>query len=149
MSGDTLPNESLALEYDPSPAPETRAALAREINEFNARAFPYATTRFGFLSRDAAGALQAGVMGSISWGWLFIEAVWVSDALRGRGVGRALMAAAERHALEAGCHSVWLDTFQASDFYLGLGYEPFGVLEDYPPGQARTFMRKRLTARPT
>jgi GNAT superfamily N-acetyltransferase len=132
------------LEFDPSPAPETRATLAREINDFNSRAFPYAPTRFAFLSRDAAGALQAGMMGTLSWGWLFVEAVWVSDALRGAGIGRALMAAGERHAREAGCHSAWLDTYQARDFYLGLGYETFGVLDDYPPGQQRTFMRKRL-----
>jgi GNAT superfamily N-acetyltransferase len=136
---------SLPLEYDPSPAPETRAALAREINAFNARAFPYAPTRFAYLSRGADGTLQAGVMATMSWGWLFVEAVWVSDDLRGRGVGRALMAAAERHAGEAGCHAVWLDTFQARDFYLALGYETFGVLGDYPAGQQRTFMRKALS----
>ena len=141
-----FPNASVALEYDPSPAPETRAALAREINDFNSRTFPYASTRFAFLSRDDQGALQAGVMGTMSWSWLFIEAVWVSDALRGRGVGRTLMAAAERHAREAGCHAAWLDTFQARDFYLALGYETFGVLEDYPAGQQRTFMRKALTS---
>lgn len=141
-----LPSNLLPLEYDPSPTPETRAALAREINDFNSRAFPHASTRFAYLSRDAVGTLQAGVMGTMSWGWLFIEAVWVSDALRGRGVGRALMAAAERHAREAGCHAVWLDTFQARDFYLALGYETFGVLEDYPPGQQRTFMRKVLSS---
>jgi GNAT superfamily N-acetyltransferase len=70
----------------------------------------------------------------------------VSEALRGRGVGRDLMAAAERHALEAGCRAVWLDTFQAHDFYLGLGYEAFGVLDDYPAGQQRTFMRKALSS---
>lgn len=140
-----LPSAPLALTYDPSPTPETRATLAREINDFNSRAFPYASTRFAFLSRDANETLQAGVMGTMSWGWLFIEAVWVSDALSGRGVGRALMARAERHARDAGCHAVWLDTFRARDFYLALGYETFGVLEDYPAGQQRTFMRKALT----
>jgi len=137
---------SLPLEYDASPSPETRAALAREINEFNSRAFPYASSRFAYLSRGANGTLQAGVMGTMSWGWLFVEAVWVVDALRGRGVGRDLMAAAENHAREAGCHAVWLDTFQARDFYLALGYETFGVLEDYPAGQQRTFMRKILSS---
>jgi len=141
-----VPSAAPPLTYDPSPTPAIRAALAREINDFNSRAFPYESTRFAFLSRDEAEALQAGVMGTMSWGWLFIEAVWVSDALRGRGFGRALMAAAEHHARECGCHAVWLDTFQARDFYLGLGYEVFGVLDDYPPGQQRTFMRKMLAA---
>ena len=144
MTQDALPGGVPPLEFYASPAPETRATLAREINDFNSRAFPYAPTRFAFLSRDERGTLQAGVMGSLSWGWLFVEAVWVSDALRGRGMGRALMGAAERHARESGSHSVWLDTFRARDFYLGLGYEAFGVLDDYPHGQQRTFMRKRL-----
>jgi GNAT superfamily N-acetyltransferase len=146
MADNPLTGGDLPLEFDPAPAPETRATLAREINDFNSRAFPYAPVRFAFLSRDAAGALQAGVMGALSWTWMFVEAVWVSEALRGRGVGRALMAAAERHAREAGCHSVWLDTFQAETFYLGLGYETFGALDDYPKGQRRAFMRKALGA---
>jgi len=148
MPGDALPDEPLSLEFDPSPAAETRATLAHEINDFNSRAFAYAPTRFAFLSRDGSGTLLAGVMGTISWGWLFVEAVWVGDALRGRGVGRALMAAAERHARMAGCHSVWLDTFQARDFYLRLGYDAFGVLDNYPHGQQRTFMRKALGPAP-
>ena len=144
MTDDFLPGGGLALEFDPSPTPEIRATLAREINDFNSRAFPYAPARFAFLSRDELGTLRAGLIGTLSWCWLYVEAVWVADALRGRGIGQALMQAAERHAREAGCHSAWLDTFQARDFYLGLGYETFGVLDDYPPGQQRTFMRKVL-----
>ena len=146
MTDDAPPGGPIPLEFDASPTPETRATLAREINDFNSRAFTYAPTRFAFLSRDGSGTLLAGVMGTLSWEWLFIEAVWVSDALRGQGIGRTLMEAAEAHAAKSGCHSVWLDTFQARDFYLSLGYEAFGVLENYPPGQARTFMRKALAS---
>jgi len=80
----------------------------------------------------------------LSWGWLFVEALWVGEALRGRGIGRALMAGAEDFARAKDCHSAWLDTFQAVGFYTRLGYERFGVLEDYPPGQSRHFLRKRL-----
>jgi len=133
-----------AFEIDPAPSPEVRATLAREINAFHSRTVPHESTRFAVLSRAPDGALAAGVMGVMSWNWLFIEAMWVGDARRGQGLGRSLMAAAEAHALAAGCHSVWLDTFQARDFYLALGYEAFGVLDDYPPGQSRTFMKKRI-----
>jgi GNAT superfamily N-acetyltransferase len=146
MSDDSSHGGTMLFEFDPAPAPETRATLAREINDFNSRAFPYAPERFAFLARNVSGALQAGVMGTMSWTWLFIEAVWVSDTLRGQGVGRQLMAKAEAHARAHGCHSVWLDTFQAREFYLALGYEAFGALDDYPAGQTRAFMRKRLHA---
>ena len=144
MAPKAAPPPDQALDFDPAPSAEIRATLAREINGFHSRTVPHESTRFAVLLRRPDGALAAGVMGVMSWRWLFIEAMWVGDDLRGHGLGRRLMAAAEAHALAAGCHSVWLDTFQAREFYLALGYEAFGVLDDYPPGQSRTFMKKRL-----
>jgi hypothetical protein len=35
-------------------------------------------------------------------------------------------------------------SFQAPGFYEKLGYRTFGVLEDYPPGQAQVWLRKDL-----
>jgi GNAT superfamily N-acetyltransferase len=134
------------LLLDDAPSAETRAALARAINAFHSRTVPHESHRFAFLRRDAEARLTAGVIGVLSWGWLFIEAVWVDDSLRGQGVGRAMMFRAEDHARTRGCHSAWLDTFQARDFYLALGYEPFGVLKDYPAGQDRHFLKKTLAA---
>ena len=34
---------------------------------------------------------MAGLSGMLAWQWLFVEALWVSDAWRGRGIGRALL----------------------------------------------------------
>jgi GNAT superfamily N-acetyltransferase len=133
-----------AVVFDPAPSPETRGELARQINAFHSRTVPHESQRFAFLLRAADGTLAAGLIGVLSWGWLFIEAVWVDDALRGQGVGRTLMARAETHALALGCHSAWLDTFQARDFYLALGYTAFGLLNDYPRGQDRHFLKKAL-----
>ena len=132
------------LDFDGAPAPEARAALAREINGFHARTFAYDPQRFALLLRGPGEALRAGLIGVLSWEWLFVEAVWVHDDLRGQGLGRVLMARAEAHARDQGCHSAWLDTFQARDFYLSLGYEVFGALPDYPAGQTRSFLRKAL-----
>jgi GNAT superfamily N-acetyltransferase len=132
------------LAFDPAPSAEIRGALGRAINAFHSRTVPHESQRFAFLLRGADGQLAAGLVGVLSWGWLFIEAVWVDDALRGQGVGRTLMSRAETHALCQGCHAAWLDTFQARDFYLALGYEPFGALENYPEGQTRAFLRKTL-----
>jgi len=93
-------------------------------------------------------SIVAGLAGETYSGWLFIRYLWVSDALRGQGIGRKLMGDAEARALERGCHSAWVDTFsfQAPGFYPKLGYEVFGEL-DYPPGHRRIFFRKHLEAK--
>jgi GNAT superfamily N-acetyltransferase len=134
----------LTLNFDDAPTPELRGALAREINDFHSRTVPHQSRRFGMRVTDGAGALMAGLVGVISWDWLFIEALWVGDSLRGLGVGRHLMQKAEAHALMNGCHSAWLDTFQARPFYEALGYEVFGELGQFPGGQNRYFMRRSL-----
>jgi GNAT superfamily N-acetyltransferase len=133
-----------ALTIDTDPPTGFRGELGQRINAHHSETVPHAARRFALALRAADGALLAGFSGVMSWGWLFVEAVWVDAALRGQGAGRALMARAEAHALAEGCHAAWLDTFQAEDFYLALGYERFGVLEDYPAGQRRAFLRKRL-----
>src|ERR1700746_4066923 len=90
--------------------------------------------------------IAAGLAGDTYCGWLFVKYLWVSDGLRGRGVGRELMGRAEALARERGCHSAWLDTFsfQARGFYEKLGYKEFEQL-DYPPDPHRHVMQKRLT----
>jgi GNAT superfamily N-acetyltransferase len=90
-------------------------------------------------------SIVAGLAGETYSGWLFIRYLWVSDALRGQGIGRKLMGDAEARALARGCHSAWVDTFsfQAPGFYPKLGYQVFGEL-DYPPGHKRIFLQKRL-----
>lgn len=140
----TLP-EGLMLALERDPAAEFRAALAQRIHAFHAETVtPWRADRFGLSVTDAAGGLVAGLLGVTAWDWLFVEAVWVDAALRGTGAGRALMEAAEAHARARGCHSAWLDTFQARGFYETLGYAVFGSLPDYPPGQTRWFLRKTL-----
>jgi GNAT superfamily N-acetyltransferase len=95
---------------------------------------------------DAEGRVIGGLWGRTVYDWLFVELLFVPDALRGRGVGSELMKRAEDEALRRGCHSAWLDTFefQARAFYERLGYACFAELRDYPVGSARYFMKKVL-----
>ena len=46
----------------------------------------------------------------------------VDDAHRGRGIGRALVAAIEAHAASIGVERLYLYTWEARDFYAGLGW---------------------------
>ncbi len=138
--------DGLQLTMEIEPPSGFRADLGQLINAFHAETVPFQARRFGLRLLGADGALAGGLSGVMSWGWLFVDAVWVHPDRRGQGAGRALLARAEAYAAEEGCHSVWLDTFQARGFYEALGYTAFGTLEDYPGPQTRAFMRKRLAA---
>jgi GNAT superfamily N-acetyltransferase len=100
---------------------------------------------FGLFVRDDENKIRAGLVGNCYAGWLFVNLLWVEAGMRRTGIGTGLLAAAERHGLEFGCHSSWLDTFsfQGPDFYPRLGYREFARL-DYPPGHERIFFRKQL-----
>jgi hypothetical protein len=52
------------------------------------------------------GSIVAGLAGETYSGWLFIRYLWVGDALWGRGIGRELMAGAERRAFKSFSASV-------------------------------------------
>lgn len=112
-----------------------------------------AINRFGSLNviaRDRTGKLVAGLVGTTSYGWLLVKMLWVADAVRRHGLGSYLMHIAEMEGRRRGCHGVWLDTSsdRARQFYLALGYEQFGLLENLPgeapSGHRRWFLQKRF-----
>jgi GNAT superfamily N-acetyltransferase len=100
--------------------------------------------------RDEAGRVAGGLLGHIKWRWLYVSKLWVSEAHRGEGRGRALLTAAESHARARGCIGASLDTFeyQARPFYEKLGYALFGTLEGYPPGYRQYHLAKHLAPDP-
>lgn len=102
--------------------------------------------RLAMFIRDDHGEIVGGLNGYTHWGWLFISHLWVAEALRGRGYGRKLVALAEGEALKRGCRRAHLDTFdfQALGFYQDIGYELFGVLDDFPTGHKRFFLQKKI-----
>jgi len=90
--------------------------------------------------------ILGGVLGEIHWDWLYIDLMWVSEELRGKGYGQQLLSAIEEGARKRGARKAHLDTFsfQAPGFYIRNGYRIFGQLEDYPTGQQRYFLTKQL-----
>ena len=138
------PGYRLAVEDDP--AEVDVEVLPNGLEAFNERQWPDHPSWLPlgvFVRREKE--VAAGLAGETYCGWLFIRYLWVSESLRGRGVGRELMVHAEARARDRGCHSAWVDTFsfQAPGFYEKLGYEEFGRL-DYPPDHRRHFLKKRL-----
>jgi predicted N-acetyltransferase YhbS len=96
--------------------------------------------------RDDGEAVQAGLIGEVALRWLQVDKFWVSEALRGQGIGGALLAAAEAEARRLGALGIHLNTssFQAPDFYRRHGFQEIGRLQGRPPGHDRLWMAKRF-----
>src|SRR5690349_3462148 len=85
-------------------APDTQAYLAERIYEFNAKATGYSDGEsFSAVQRDEAAAIRAGVYGYTWGGCCYVAYLWVDEFERRRGIGTALLAAAEEHARTKGC----------------------------------------------
>jgi len=100
-----------------------------------------------FFVRDEDGKVVGGIHGYHgSFGWLYIDTLWVSDEIRGKGFGRQLIELIEDEALKHDCPNIYLNTFsfQAPEFYKKLGYTVFGELENFPEGHTRLFLKKSL-----
>ncbi|MFI5836582.1 GNAT family N-acetyltransferase [Micromonospora sp. NPDC051300] len=122
------------------------AAAVAELAGQLAQSFPFSRTRFdagyaALLDTDGA-ALLLAVDGDAVLGYLLgfdhptfyangpvavVEEILVRAEVRGRGVGRALMAAFERWAASRDCGLVTLATRRAAPFYVALGYEESAV----------------------
>ena len=135
------------ITVEPEPSDEVREAVLAGLRSFNRRhAEPPGFAPLVVSARDASGTIVGGLVGLTGWTWLHVDLLWVDDAHRGASVGTRLLHAAEQEAASRGVRHVDLDTFdfQAKPFYERAGYSVFGILEDYPPGHTRYFMRKDL-----
>ena len=134
-------------ELIPAPDDGVREAILRPLVAHNeAMVGPTERHTVALVLRDDAGAIAGGLWGLSGFRWLFVQYLAVPPAMKGQGHGRALMLAAEEEARRLGCIGIWLDTFsfQARGFYEKLGYGVFGQIDDYPPGEARFFLSKRI-----
>lgn len=139
--------EQVRIDFDPHGSEKEARFIEDSINLHNVAATGRADyLPLKFLLRAAGGALLGGVTGYLWGGWLHVQFLWVVPAARGAGHATRLMDAAEAYALEQGCAHATLETFsfQARPFHERRGYQVVGVVEGYPPGHAKYFLRKAL-----
>ena len=87
-----------------------------------------------------------GLTGQVYWQWFEVDKFWISDVLRGKGLGRTVLEKAEQLAKDKGATKALLTTFefQARTFYEKWGYRVVGEVKDYPPGSTYYTMVKSL-----
>jgi ribosomal protein S18 acetylase RimI-like enzyme len=138
----------LKISIEENPAPADLVVIERALVQHNeAHSEPRHETMLVIFLRTTEGQIVGGLRGRTVWGWLFVSQLWVAEDLRGQDYGTKLMEAAEREAKARDCHAAYVDTFSflALDFYRKLGYQVFGMLEDFPKGHTRYFLKKVLT----
>ena len=101
---------------------------------------------FGIFVRDDDGRVVAGISGIVWGGCCELQAMWVDERLRGRGLARSLMAGAEAEARRRGCTLVQFRAYDllAPGLYERLGYDTVGVIEGCPAGSTARWYRKDL-----
>ena len=81
-----------------------------------------------------------------SWKIAELDIIWVNEKYRRKGLGSALIRAAEKAARERGCYVMILGTFdfQARPLYEKHGYSLCGTIRDFPKGHENYTLIKRL-----
>jgi GNAT superfamily N-acetyltransferase len=121
--------------------------LADRIYEFNSRATGLCDGKgIAGAIRDDAQRIIAAVCGHTWGGTCQVTYLWVDEAHRKRGLGRALLRAVEAEARRRQCAQVILAThsFQAPAFYERLAYSLKAVVPDYPRGHAQLLYVKQI-----
>lgn len=106
-----------------------------ELKKYNlSRREPSKDCPIGVFLEDAQGQKQAGLTGETFGNWLCIKYLWVSENLRGQGIGSRILKETENETLKRGCKYAFVDTFnfQAPEFYKKHGYEEVFMLNEYP-----------------
>ena len=120
---------------------ELRTGLRSYNDQFNEG---YPRKKIIHQVRNEEEKLVGGIYGEVSWGWLYIELLWVDDSVRGSGLGSKLIKNIELSADNYNVSGYYLSTttFQARNFYEKMGYEVCGEIEGFPPGHSNYFMKK-------
>jgi GNAT superfamily N-acetyltransferase len=140
---------NMTLETTADPSPKELAFLGERLSAFNdSEVGPANRKVLAVFVRDERRTVVGGISGYTAWGWLYVQWLWVDERLRGRHMAGRMLDAAEQEAVARGCHGALIDTFnpQAVKAYERQGYQPFGVLPDFPVGRSRVFLQKKLLA---
>jgi len=140
--------QQFQFDIEVNPDPRDIESLRDHVDTFNVEETKiYDYGDLAIFLRDSMRQLIAGIRAYTWGGCLDIRFLWVHEDFRGEGLGSKLMRAVEQEAIRRGCHIATLEThsFQAPGFYEKLGYEEIGVLDGYPIGHKKHYLKKVLS----
>ena len=140
-------HEDIIIQQHDHPSAKEIAYLSQQFRAFNDQQSGIFPSKDIHLFAYSAGQqIIGGLTGDISWGWLHVDILWVTESYRQDGIGTSLMDRAEAEAIAMDVCQSYLETtdFQALGFYQKRGYQIFAQLDDQPPGHICYYMKKTL-----
>ena len=101
----------------------------------------------GFAIRNEVGQM-IGVAAGFTWsGTCEVKQMWIDEAYRGRGYGRALLSAVIEEACNRGARRIWVASydFQAPGFYEKAGFKRMAEFKGWPEGYSNVVLCKTLS----
>jgi GNAT superfamily N-acetyltransferase len=128
---------------------ETAKTLSARFRQFDEAVAPreHAYIPIGRKVMNEDGRIIAGITGGLDgWNYMDLEAIWVDEPYRGKGIGSDLLRAFEQEAKKNGADRMMIEPFDRNvSFFRKNGYEKVtSVLEDFPQGHTMYCMEKPL-----
>jgi len=102
---------------------------------------------FGFYIRDENNQIIAGCNGSVIFGSIFTDQLWVHPDHRNQGLGYQLMEAVHNYGRKLGCKMATVATMsvqRAKPFYEKLGYDSDFERPGYTQDSSCIFLKRHL-----
>lgn len=142
-----MKNEPFRLEHYTSIPKEYEEVLYHGISKRAFQAKGLSSIRpFSIFIKDQKEQVLGGASGTLFYGSLYVDSLWVDETLRNQGWGKKLMYEAEKIGREHGALFVTLNTmdWEALPFYQKLGYSIEFTREGYEKGSKMFMLRKNL-----
>jgi len=136
------------IHFENRESPEIAQYLENRLYEYNVQSTGIADgTMLNAVVENEAREIIAGINGHTWGGCCEIKQLWVAEAYRSQGLGKALLLGAMQEAVLRGCKQILISThsFQAPTFYENLGFTRVAEIPDYPQGYEQIIYVRKLS----